>query len=110
MTAAGGALEPAQMSECWVLVWFAGAKGWRDWDGPWAVFLQRRPRSMALDREGLHFTFEGPAGLAALMPLYGYDKPPQAGKELPAPPGQPEKKIRTGEWTKRLPPLAGSQP
>jgi hypothetical protein len=100
---AGAALDPAPMSECWVLVWFAGAKGWSDWDSPWAVFLQNRPKAMALDDQGLHVTFAGPAGLAALMPLYGYYKPPQPGKEVLAAQGLPEQKIRTGEWTKRLP-------
>ncbi len=72
------------MSECWVLVWFAGAEGRPEWDSPWAVFLQRRPRSIALDREGLLLEFDGAAGHAALMPLYGYYKPPQWVREGPA--------------------------
>ncbi|HXG48755.1 MAG TPA: hypothetical protein VNO52_14110, partial [Methylomirabilota bacterium] len=63
------------MNERWVLVWFAGAAGWTNWDVPWAVFLSRRPSAMVLDQAGLHFEFSVPAGDVMLLPLYGYFKP-----------------------------------
>jgi hypothetical protein len=96
-------LDTRAMNECWVLVWFAGAKGWTNWDSPWAVFLQRRPSAMRLDANGLHMDFPGPAGDAVLMPLYGDYKPPQQGRELPAAHNAPAKPIKTWEWPKFLP-------
>ncbi len=96
-------LDTSAMNECWVLVWFAGAKGWTNWDSPWAVFLQRRPSAMRLDADGLHLDFPGPAGDAVLMPLYGDYRPPQQGREVPDAGPAPAKKIKTWEWSKFLP-------
>src|SRR5437867_5570235 len=33
-------LDVTKMEECWLLVWWAGAQGWTDWDIPWVIFLQ----------------------------------------------------------------------
>ena len=100
---AGSEMNGAAMSECWVLVWFAGAEGWNDWDSPWVVFLQKRPRSIRFDAEGLVFRFDGPAGLAVLMPLYGTYRPPQEGREFLDAHGLPSKNVRPWEWLRRLP-------
>jgi hypothetical protein len=67
----GERLDPAGMEEGWVMVWFAGARGWTNGDVPWVVCLQHRPRSMRLDTNGLHFAFEHRAGSFALLALYG---------------------------------------
>jgi hypothetical protein len=50
-------LDVTKMEENWLLVWFAGAQGWTNWDTPWAVFLQHNPTSMHLDDAGLHISF-----------------------------------------------------
>ena len=100
---APGPLDTAAMSECWVLAWFAGAEGWTDWDSPWVVYLQKRPSAMRLDDAGLACRFDGPAGYAVLLPLYGYYKPPQKGKEYLGAHGLPPKNIRTWEWAGGLP-------
>lgn len=100
---AGEAMNAAAMSECWILVWFAGAQGWSDWDSPWVVYLQKRPRSIQFDADGLAMRFDGPAGMAVLLPLYGYYKPPQEGKEFLAAHGLPAQDVRPWEWTTRLP-------
>ena len=99
----GAAFDPTGMEENWVVVWFYGARGWTNWDSPWAVFLQHRPASMKLDDEGLHFTFAGPAGDVAVMPLYGYEKLPLTTNDYRAAHGLPGWKTRTQTWTNALP-------
>jgi hypothetical protein len=98
----GEHLDAARMNECWVLVWFAGAAGWTNWDSPWAVFLQRKPTVMTLDGAGLHFEFTGPAGDVALLPLYGYFKPPPQDRDYLAEHGLPGKAIKTWQWPQVL--------
>ena len=103
VVAVGSPMDPATMGECWVLVWFAGAEGWTNWDSPWAVYLQRKPAAIRFDADGLAFRFDGPAGYAVLLPLYGYYKPPQKDKEFLAAHGLVSKNIRPWEWAKGLP-------
>ena len=67
----GERLDPAEMEENWVMVWFSGARGWTNGDAPWVVYLQHRPRAMRLDTNGLHFQFEKSAGSITVLPLYG---------------------------------------
>jgi len=98
----GEAMDPKTMSECWILVWFASAKGWIDWDSPCVIYLQKKPISMALDQKGLSFTFQNSAGYAVFMPLYGYYKPPQEGRKSLTAYGLPTKNIRTWEWSKDI--------
>ena len=91
------------MEECWLLVWFAGARGWTNWDTPWAVYLQKKPSSIRLTDAGLFLRFPAQAGDIVLLPLYGYYKPPQEGHEFLVSHGLPDKKIKTWEWAKTLP-------
>ena len=101
----GEKLEIAQMQEGWVLVWWAGAAGWTNfWDSPWVVFLQHQPKSLRLDADGLHFVFPAQAGDVVLMPLYGYEKAPQAGKDERATHGLSPRKVplRTWDWAQGL--------
>ena len=100
---AGTPMDPSAMSECWILVWFAGAEGWTDWDSPWVVYLQKRPRAIRFDGDGLACRFDGPAGYAVLLPLYGYYKPPQKDKEFLAAHGLASKNIQTWQWANGLP-------
>jgi hypothetical protein len=90
------------MAENWVLVWWAGAEGWTHWDSPWVVYLQHQPEAMTLDADGLHLEFPHSAGDVVLLPLYGYDKPPQTGRDFQAEHGLPERKVKvkTWEWPK----------
>src|SRR5436190_10080401 len=48
----GEALEVTKMDENWILVWWAGAAGWTNWDSPWVVYLQHKPSAMTLDGDG----------------------------------------------------------
>ncbi|MCI0748051.1 MAG: hypothetical protein L0Y58_21810 [Verrucomicrobia subdivision 3 bacterium] len=92
----GEPLEAAHMEENWVIVWFADAPGWTNYDCPWVVYLQHKPKSMRLDTNGLHFNFRGAAGDTVLLPLYG-------NARLPIGEGRPPaqfagKKVKTSEW------------
>lgn len=78
----GDRLEGVDLRESWLLAGFAGAAGWTNFDSPWAVFLERRPRRVTLGTHGVEILFAGPAGHFSLMPLYGYEKPPQKGREF----------------------------
>jgi hypothetical protein len=94
----GSVIEGATLRENWLLAGFAGAEGWTNWDSPWAVFLQRRPKTVRLDTNGVELEFAGPAGHFSLMPLYGSYKPPLRGREVLGPLGLKEKKLPSWEW------------
>jgi hypothetical protein len=78
----GDWLDGGQMRENWFLAGFSGAPGWTNWDSPWAVFLERRPKRVQLGTNGLELQFIGAARHFSLMPIYGYYKPPQEGHEF----------------------------
>lgn len=94
----GDKLDVTKMEECWVLVWWAGAEGWTNWDNPWVLYLQHKPETMSLDEDGLHFEFPKSAGDVVLMPLYGYEKPPQKGHDFLAEHGLAGRKTRIKTW------------
>lgn len=91
----------AAMDRPWMLLWFTGAKGWRDFDFPLLLVLQRQPVSAAWSGGALRLTFKGDAGLVFLMPLFGYYKPPQADRSFADPAALPN--IRPREWENNLP-------
>src|SRR5688572_3564301 len=64
----GESLGLTNMAQNWILVWWAGAEGWTNWDSPWVVFLQHRPDAMSLDEDGLHLEFPRAAGDVVMMP------------------------------------------
>lgn len=98
---AGEKLEAAHMEENWVMVWFAGARGWTNGDSPWVVYLQHKPKAMRLDENGLHFEFRGAAGDIVLLPLYGSYRAPAEGRHSRTQfSGKP---VKTWEWAKVLP-------
>ena len=98
----GELLNVTNMAENWVLVWWAGAEGWTNWDSPWVVYLQHKPEAMKLDADGLHLESPRAAGDVVLLPLYGYDKPPPEGRNFRAEQGlaEPKVKVKTWEWPK----------
>jgi len=100
----GEAIKADWIEECWVLVWFSGAKGWTNWDSPWAVYMQRKPSALSLDGDGLHFRFEQAAGDLVLLPLYGYYKLPLAKTNYVAGRASLNKKekLKTWEWSTAL--------
>src|SRR5215213_6410166 len=59
---AGEHIEALWLEECWILVWFAGAKGWTNWDSPWVVYLQHKPSAVRFHESGLHLRFPQEAG------------------------------------------------
>jgi hypothetical protein len=96
----GERLEP-HMEENWVLVWFAGARGWTNGDSPSVIYLQHKPKVMRLDENGLHFEFRGAAGDIVLLPLYGSYRTPAEGRGSRTQfSGKP---VKTWEWAKVLP-------
>lgn len=96
----GESLDAPHMEENWVMVWFAGARGWNR-DSPWVVYLQRKPRSLRLDSNGLHFYFAAAAGDIVLLPLYGNYAAHGAGAESEEEFGG--KQVKTWEWAEVLP-------
>lgn len=98
----GDKLDVSVMAEGWVLVWWAGAEGWTNWDCPWVVILQHKPETMSLDDNGLHLDFTKQGGDVVMMPLYGYEKLPlehfdfRATNHLEA----LKVKVKTWEWPK----------
>ncbi|MBL9138620.1 MAG: hypothetical protein JNK85_22315 [Verrucomicrobiales bacterium] len=95
----GDGFAGTEMRENWLLAGFPGAPGWVDWDSPWGLFLQRRPQRVRFDTNGLTCEFSGGAGFISAMPLYGYFKPPQKGREFLSRHGLEEKKLLTWEWS-----------
>ena len=59
---------------------------------------------MTLNDDGLHLDFPTAAGDVVLLPLYGVEKPPQAGRDPAADPTSPPRKtrIKTWEWPQVL--------
>jgi len=94
----GGVMIGDQMRENWLLAGFSGAAGWTEWDSPWAVFLQSRPRHVALETNQVTLAFDGPAGFWTMMPLYGTYLPPVQGREILKAQGLKEKGLLTWEW------------
>lgn len=101
----GETLDVSVMAENWVLVWWAGAEGWTNWDCPWVVYLQHKPDKMSLDADGLHLDFPKRAGDVVMMPLYGYEKLPLEGRDFRAEHQLPKLKVpvKTWEWAKVIP-------
>jgi len=97
----GEQLDPATMEENWVMVWFAGARGWTNGDSPCVVYLQHKPTEMVLDGKGLHFYFAGAAGDIVLLPLYGSARLPLEGQGSTV--KFAGKKVETWRWSKVLP-------
>ncbi len=103
---AGAAISSADLSamdRSWMLVWFAGAKGYDDWDVPYLVVLQHRPTAARLDEQGLKLEFDQPGGYLAVLPLYGGYKPPQAGKAHFVAQGLAPKGVLPFTWSQGLP-------
>jgi hypothetical protein len=99
----GESLSSPSQTAPWVLVSFSGAKGWEDWDAPILIVLQHRPSQISLNEKGLSLSFPKEAGDIVLMPLYGYFKPPQQGKDFLSQHNLPSKNISPWQWTKGLP-------
>jgi len=99
---AGTTHDVSAMEENWLLVWFAGAAGWTNWDAPWAVFLQHKPGWLRLDEKGLHLEFPEAAGDVVLVPLYGYFKLSPVGRDYLAEHGLPSRKLLSWQWEKSL--------
>lgn len=100
----GTPLDPNPMEENWLLVWWAGAQGWTNWDSPWVIYLQHRPEFLKLDANGLHLDFPQAAGDVVLMPLYGYEKMPAKDFNYLTTHGLPGRKpkVQTWEWAEAI--------
>ena len=94
----GEKLDVSVMAEGWVLVWWAGAEGWTNWDCPWVVYLQHKPDRMALDDDGLHLDFPKEAGDVVMLPVYGYEKLRLEGSDYRAAHKLPDSKVKVKTW------------
>ena len=100
----GEAIAGGEMAAPWIVASFAGCKGFEQFDAPWYITLQRRPRRVALSDEGLEITFAAEdTGYIAEMPLFGYYKPPQPGADLAREHGLPSRNIYPWTWRKSFP-------
>jgi len=97
----GEGADGAIQNMAWLLVWYAGAEGWSTWDVPMLVVLQHRATKLELRTDGLHLFFPKQAGDIAVMPLYGFQKLPQAGADFAAFPTRPPAKPEA--WEEELP-------
>jgi hypothetical protein len=97
----GDGLAGAEQSEAWLLVWYAGSEGWSTWDVPVLVVLQHRAERLDLAADGLHLSFPNAAGDMVVMPLYGFQRLPQAGADFSAFPTPPP--AHPAEWERGLP-------
>ena len=98
----GTTYDISAMEENWLLVWWAGAEGWTNWDAPWAVFLQHKPGWLRLDEKGLHLEFPETTGDVVILPLYGYFKLPPAGRDYLVEHGLPGRKLLSWQWEQSL--------
>lgn len=94
----GSMVSGDAMRESWLLAAFPGATGWTEWDSPWGLFLEHRPRHVLLGTNGVELLFDGPAGHWTMLPLYGAYRPPQEGREVLKGQGLKEKPHKTWEW------------
>ncbi|MBR2426362.1 MAG: hypothetical protein IKB16_06435 [Lentisphaeria bacterium] len=62
----------SDMGENWILMWFNGSENWNEFDIPWLITFQRKPRSVAVGKDSVCITFSKKgAGFISGMPLYG---------------------------------------
>ena len=94
----GEKLDVSVMAEGWVLVWWAGAEGWTNWDCPWVVYLQHKPDRMSLDDDGLHLDFPKEVGDVVMLPVYGYEKLMPKGSDYRAAHKLPDAKVKVKTW------------
>lgn len=109
----GASLDAAAlkaMSQPWLLAWWQGSDGWRQWDVPYLVILQHRPTTLRLDARGVSVSFAGPVESLTSLPLLGYAKLPQQ-KAFAADPTQfhlpadwPRAQLNPWTWGAGLPP------
>jgi len=99
----GDSLSSPSQSAPWLLLWFSGGEGWSEWDVPFLLVLQHRPKEVSLSDKGLSLSFPKQVDDIVLMPLYGYYKPPQQGKDFLAQHNLPSKNIRPWQWQREIP-------
>ena len=92
-----------EMKASWILVWFSGAKGWKNFDVPWLLVLQNKPTSVKLTENGLKLTFPKDVGFIGSMPFYGYWKSPKKDSKWVNNKGRKKRGIKTWEWKNGLP-------
>jgi len=98
------AVRGDQMAASWLVASFQGAKGWKQFDVPWLLALEKRPKQLVLTSDGLRIEFPTPdTGHIFSMPLYGYCKLPQKGNDFAAIHKLPSKGIRPWEWRQAVP-------
>jgi hypothetical protein len=100
----GTAVDGADLAASWIVASFQGAKGWEQFDAPWFLSLQKRPKKLVLSAEGLDIDFGGDdTGYVFSMPLYGYFKPPQQGNDVCEKFSLPHRGVRPWQWLQQVP-------
>lgn len=103
VTNAPAHLAGTNLSEGWLLAWWAGASGWTDGDSAVALLLGRRPQAVAFNADGLTLEFPAGSGPLVLLPLFGAQRLAGPGQDLPATPGRKEPWPGPWRWTNGLP-------
>lgn len=96
-------LAGTNLTEGWLLVWWAGAAGWADGDSAVALLLGRRPAEVVLDGDGLTLSLPAGSGPLVVLPLFGAQRLPGPGQELAATPGRKDPWPGPWRWTNGLP-------
>lgn len=96
-------LPGTNLTEGWLLVWWAGAAGWEEADSAVAILLGRRPAEVVLDGEGLTLSLPEGSGPMVMLPLFGAQRLPGPGQELAATPGRKDPWPGPWRWTNGLP-------
>jgi len=100
----GQTIRGASLKKPWLVFSYAGDKD-APFDSPLLLVLAKRPSEIvwAEPRKVLARYAEPDSGWVARMPLYGYFKPAQPGRNWLKENGLPEKGPRTTEWRARFP-------
>lgn len=100
----GESLNGAEMTASWIVASYQRAQGWEDFDVPWFLSLDKRPRQISLTQNGLSVQFDlEESGHIFSMPLFGYYKLPQPGYDFAAQHNLPSKGLRPWEWVEEMP-------
>lgn len=97
---AKGEMSLKDMTQPWLIAWFAAAEGWDRVDMPVLVVLTRKPDQLEVLKDSWKISFPEQCGEVFFMPLYGNYRPPQKGKDILVEAGLPPRGIETWTWDK----------
>jgi len=87
----------------WLLLWFEGARNWKDFDVPWLLVLQHPPTRVEITNQGLKMVFADEVGYVGSMPFYGDWKCPLKDSRWVNNQGRKKVGVKTWLWKNGLP-------